>query len=77
MDLKSLFETPISDINHIGNFDNNYPLGFDEMDRKLITITNPKAIQKTKLKWKYPKDHNTNIIFINDKKLPPLTLYAY
>ncbi len=62
MKIKQLFEAPVADFNHIGNFDNSHSFR-DKNDRKLIT--SQKALEKIKSKWLYPEDVDVNIIFVN------------
>lgn len=60
--LRDLFESPIADFHHIGNFDK--PSSFKHsQDRKLVTA--PKALEKIRGMWKYPEETMFNIIFIN------------
>lgn len=60
--LRDLFESPISDFHHIGNFDK--PSSFRHaQDRKLVTA--PKALEKIRGMWKYPEETMFNVIFIN------------
>jgi hypothetical protein len=61
MYLRDLFEAPISDISHIGNWEKNS--SYREQDRKLLT--SPKAVAKIKSMWKYPRETMFNIILIN------------
>ncbi len=58
---KSLNEAPISDIQHIGNWEKNSSYG--AQDRKLLT--NPKALTKIKSMWKGPEEVDYNIILVN------------
>lgn len=58
---KELEEAPISDIEHIGNWEKNH--GFGTQDRKLLN--NPKAITKIKAMWKHPEDVDFNILLVN------------
>lgn len=59
----TLEEMPISNINHLGNWDKNSSFRHVQ-DRKLLT--NPKAVTKIKSMWKYPDYVNYNIILINN-----------
>jgi hypothetical protein len=61
MDLRDLFEAPISDFHHIGDFTKNS--SFKAQDRKLVTA--PKALTKIKAQWRYPEETEFNIIFVN------------
>jgi hypothetical protein len=62
MNLRDLFEAPISDISHVGNWEKNSSFR-DPRDRKLLQ--NPKAITKIKGMWKFPEETNVNIILVN------------
>ena len=61
MDLRDLFEAPISDFHHIGDFTRNS--SFKQQDRKLVTA--PKALTKMKAQWRFPEEVDFNIIFVN------------
>lgn len=61
--IRELFESPISDMSHLGDWERNSSFRH-EQDRKLVT--NPKAIRKIKAMWKYPEEVNFNIILINN-----------
>jgi hypothetical protein len=61
MKMHELFEAPISDINHIGDWDRNS--SFRDQDRKLLT--NPKAVSKIKSMWKYPEETMFNVLLVN------------
>lgn len=60
--LRDLFESPIADFNHIGDFDKTSSFKHAQ-DRKLVT--NPKALEKIRGMWKYPEESMFNIVFIN------------
>lgn len=62
-DDNELFEAPISDISHIGDWEKNSSFRH-EQDRKLLT--NPKAVTKIKSMWRFPDDITYNIILINN-----------
>jgi len=53
MKLSQLFEAPIEDIHHLGNWDKNS--SFDAKDRKLLTT--PKALEKLKTKFSNTKQN--------------------
>jgi hypothetical protein len=61
MKIHELFEAPISDISHIGNWEKNS--SFRDQDRKLLT--NTKAVEKIKSMWKYPEDLMFNVLLVN------------
>lgn len=61
MKLRDIFEAPISDISHVGDWGKNS--SFDARDRKLLT--NPKAIQKIKGMWKHPSESMVNVLLMN------------
>lgn len=61
MDLRDLFESPIADFHHIGDFTKNS--SFRAQDRKLVTA--PKALTKIKAQWRFPEETEFNIIFVN------------
>lgn len=60
--IRDLFEAPISDISHIGDFDKSSSFRHAQ-DRKLLT--NPKAISKIKSMWRFPEETDFNIILVN------------
>lgn len=62
MKLRDIFEAPISDISHVGNWEKNSSFR-DPRDRKLLT--NPKAVQKIKGMWKHPDEAMFNILLVN------------
>lgn len=62
MKIQQLFEAPIADFTHVGDFTKSS--GFrHEQDRKLVT--NPKALTKMQTKWRFPEEQKTNVIFVN------------
>ncbi len=61
MKMHELFEAPISDISHVGNWEKNSSYG--TQDRALLN--NPKAVQKIKSMWKYPQESMFNVILVN------------
>jgi hypothetical protein len=60
--LRDLFESPISDVSLLGNWERSSSFR-DPRDRKLLQ--SPKAIQKMKVQWKYPEETMVNIICVN------------
>jgi hypothetical protein len=62
MRIVDLFEAPISDFHHIGNWEKNSSFR-NPQDRKLLT--NPKAIKKMKSQWRFPEESMFNIILVN------------
>jgi hypothetical protein len=62
MRLIDLFEAPISDITHIGDWDRNSSFRHPQ-DRKLLT--NPKALTKMRAQWRFPEETMFNIILVN------------
>lgn len=62
MKMRDLFESPISDISHVGNWEKGSSFR-DPRDRKLLT--SEKALTKIKAQWKYPEETMLNIILVN------------